>query len=149
MAYAFFHLPSDASPALAAGLNDFLRCHKVIRITREWSQEGAWAFCVEYVEGQINGRQEGATTKVDYKEVLTPEQFQIFARLRTLRKTLSERDGQPVFAIFTNAQLAEIAQRGCQNLNDLKEIAGIGEARTAKYGADVLLAVHGGERGAA
>jgi superfamily II DNA helicase RecQ len=144
MAFAFFQLPTDASPEVAAPLNAFLRAHRVVRVTRQWCEAGkesSWAFCVEYVDGTALGGTAfpgGVTAKVDYKEVLPPEQFEVFARLRTLRKTLSEREGQPVFAIFTNAQLAEIVQRGCQTLDDLKAIAGIGEARVAKYGAEVL-----------
>jgi superfamily II DNA helicase RecQ len=142
MAFAFFQIPTDASPEVAAPLNGFLRAHRVVRVTRQWCEAGpesSWAFCVEYVEG--TGFPSAVTAKVDYKDVLPPEQFEVFARLRTLRKTLSEREGQPVFAIFTNAQLAEIVQRGCQTLEDLKAIAGIGEARVAKYGAEVLAAL--------
>lgn len=145
MAYAFFEIPTDASAEVAAPLNAFLRTHRVVRVTRQWREAGkesAWAFCVEYADGPVATAP--VTTKVDYKEVLPPEQFEVFARLRTLRKTLSEREGQPVFAVFTNAQLAEIAQRGCQTLEELKEIAGIGEARVAKYGAEVLAAVQPG-----
>jgi superfamily II DNA helicase RecQ len=143
MPFAFFQLPTDASPEVAAPLNAFLRSHRVVRVTRQWceaGQESSWAFCVEYLDGPppAGGAFPGATAKIDYREVLPAEQFEVFARLRTLRKTLSEREGQPVFAIFTNAQLAEIVQRGCQTLEDLKAIAGIGEARVAKYGAEVL-----------
>jgi superfamily II DNA helicase RecQ len=149
MAFAFFELPPDASPALAGELNQFLRTHKVVRLTREWKEAGKesmWAFCVEYTEGSVpagNGGG-GGMAKVDYKEVLPPEQFEVFARLRVLRKTLAERDGQPVFAIFTNAQLAEIVQRGCKSQSELKSIAGIGDARIAKYGAEVLATLAGG-----
>jgi len=89
------------------------------------------------------------TTKVDYKETLPPEQFEVFARLRTLRKSLAEREGQPVFAIFTNAQLAEISQRGCRTLAEIKAIPGIGESRVAKYGAEVLAALGTAEGGGA
>lgn len=149
MPFAFFQIPADASFELAAPLNAFLRRHRVVRVNREWSATGQgshWAFCVEYLDGPATAGTDTPMAKVDYKELLPPEQFEVFARLRSLRKTLSERDGQPVFAIFTNAQLAEIAQRGCQTLAELKTIAGIGEARITKYGAEVLsaLAASGG-----
>jgi superfamily II DNA helicase RecQ len=146
MPFAFFQIPTDASPEVAAPLNGFLRAHRIVRVTRQWCEAGresTWAFCVEYVDGTAFPG--AVTAKIDYREVLPPEQFEVFARLRTLRKTLSEREGQPVFAIFTNAQLAEIVTRGCQTLEDLKAIAGIGEARVAKYGAEVLAALHPAE----
>jgi superfamily II DNA helicase RecQ len=139
MPFAFFDIPIDASPEVAAPLNAFLRAQRIVRVTRQWCEAGkesTWAFCVEYLDSA--GVSGAVTAKVDYKDVLPPEQFEVFARLRTLRKTLSEREGQPVFAIFTNAQLAEIVRRGCQTLEDLKTITGIGEARVAKYGAEVL-----------
>lgn len=141
MAFAFFQVPTDAGAELARPLNAFLATHQIVRVTRQWCEAGresAWAFCVEYLQGPGSGFGLAATAKVDYREVLPPEQFEVFARLRTLRKTLSEREGQPVFAIFTNAQLAEMAQRGCQTVEELKAIPGIGEARAAKYGTEVL-----------
>ena len=72
--------------------------------------------------------------KVDYKELLTPEQFAVFARLRDLRKELATRDAVPVYNVFTNEQLAEIVKRDCATLAQMQEIAGIGEARVGKYG---------------
>jgi superfamily II DNA helicase RecQ len=141
MPFAFFQVPSDASAEVAAPLNAFLRSHRIVRVIRQWCEAGkesAWAFCVEYLDGPGVPGMGGLPAKVDYREVLPPEQFEVFARLRTLRKALSEREGQPVFAIFTNAQLAEIVQRECRTVEDLRAIAGIGEARAAKYGAEVL-----------
>ena len=139
MAFAFFQLPANAGPELAAPLNSFLGTHRVVRVTREWCPAGTdsyWAFCVEYMEGAPAAGT--VTTKVDYKAVLPPEQFEVFARLRTLRKALAEREGQPVFAVFSNQQLADIVRRDCRTLDDLKGVPGIGESRVEKYGTEVL-----------
>ncbi|HAV33381.1 MAG TPA: hypothetical protein DCX79_15355, partial [Planctomycetaceae bacterium] len=43
--------------------------------------------------------------RVDYRDVLTEEQFSIFAKLRVLRKDLSERDKVPPYSIFNNEHL--------------------------------------------
>lgn len=138
MPFSFFSIPAAAAPEAAAGLNAFLRSHRVLRVTQQWhEQAGAWAFSVEYLDGPAAASLPGGD-KVDYKEALPPEQFAVFARLRTLRKKISDREGTPVFAVFSNAQLAEIAQRGCQTLADLRGIAGVGDSRVAKYGAEVL-----------
>ena len=48
--------------------------------------------------------------KVDYKEILTPEQFAVFARLRELRKEIASREAVPVYTIFTNEQLSQMVQ---------------------------------------
>ncbi len=143
MAYAFFQISARASPEAAEPLNHVLRTRRVVHVTRQWCDAGSesfWAFCVEYTDAV---EPDGATTRIDYREVLPPPQFELFVRLRSLRKTLAEREKQPVFAIFTNAQLAEFVQRGCRSLEEIRAIPGVGESRVAKYGAEVLAILKG------
>lgn len=122
-------------------LNAFLRGHRVVRVEREFVDEGSnsfWAFCVEYLSGpEVTPRVFG---KVDYKEVLTPEQFSRFARLRALRKELSDKEAIPPYAVFTNEQLAEMAKLEPASKTGMQGIPGIGTARVEKYG-EVFLAV--------
>ncbi|MEL3910416.1 MAG: HRDC domain-containing protein [Treponema sp.] len=47
----------------------------------------------------------------DYKEVLKPDVFELFSYLRDERKKLAEQAGIPVYAVVTNAQLAQIAEK--------------------------------------
>lgn len=50
MPFAFFKMPCDAGADVAASLNDFLRSHKIMTVTRQWLEAGGdsgWAFCVE------------------------------------------------------------------------------------------------------
>ena len=49
---------------------------------------------------------------MDYREVLNPEQFAAFVKLRTLRQTISKEEAVPVYVIFTNEQLAAMGQNG-------------------------------------
>ena len=64
--------------------------------------------------------------------------FTVFARLRELRKDLANKEGVPVYAVFTNEQLAEIARRRASCLSHLKDIDGIGDSRAGKYGQAVI-----------
>lgn len=80
----------------------------------------------------------GARGSVDYRDVLSAEEFGLYARLRDLRKQLADRDGVPPYAVFTNEQLATIVQTRASSLTRLKDIDGIGEARIGKYGAAVV-----------
>jgi hypothetical protein len=41
---------------------------------------------------------------VDYREVLKPEEFEVFSRLREWRKAVAEKEGIPVYAVLTNGQ---------------------------------------------
>ncbi len=142
MAYRTFRLSAGSTEAETQIFNDFLRSHRVLAIQKEWlsqAVEGGWSFCVEYEEGAAaRPAASGQVGKIDYREVLPPEQFEVFARLRSLRKALAERDAVPVFTVFTNAQLAEMVKMPARTVADLAKIDGIGEARVAKYGKEVL-----------
>ena len=134
MALKFFRIPVEGGSAPEAELNSFLAGHKVVRLTRELverEQAPAWAICVDYLEGgfaasPVAARGKGGSSKVDYRDVLSVEDFALFAKLREQRKVLSEKEGVPVYAVFTNEQLAEIAKARPASRAALGEIAGIG-----------------------
>lgn len=153
MPYAFFRVPAAPEPGAVEELNRFLRGHSVLAVQREWVSAGDasfWAFCVQYAEqGAAVKSGGGGGPKVDYKEILSEVEFVRYVKLRDLRKQLADRDGVPVFAVFTNEQLAEMAKRIPKNPADLKKIPGLGEARAAKHGADVVAALANNETGEA
>ena len=76
--------------------------------------------------------------KVDYKELLGDYEFTLYSRLRDLRKRLAEQQGVPLYALFTNEQLAAMVQRRVSTPGQLQEIEGVGEARVEKYGHNFL-----------
>ena len=85
--YRFFLIPVRQSGPAEEELNGFLRSHRVLNVDRQWVDEGSesfWSFCVDYLETGQDGRaaQGGASErgKVDYREVLSPEQFALFGR---------------------------------------------------------------------
>ena len=125
-------------------MNAFLRSHRVLAVKKEFVPDGEnsfWTFCVEYLDGVGGGSappQLPGRPKVDYKEVLKPEEFEVFSRLRDWRKTVAEQEGVPVYVVFTNEQLAAMVKQRVSTKAALKEIEGVGEARVEKYGAAVL-----------
>jgi ATP-dependent DNA helicase RecQ len=64
----------------------------------------------------------------------------LFAKLKALRKTLADRENVPPFVIFHDAALREICRVRPTNLQELRRVRGIGEAKLAKYG-DALLEI--------
>jgi len=58
-----------------------------------------------------------------------------------VRKKIAEEEGVPVYAIFTNAQLAEIVKREMKDLSELATIEGIGKTRIEKYGERLFRAL--------
>ena len=123
-------------------LNAFLSQHRVLSLDRQFLHDGAasaWAICVTYVDGEAPARTpKKAPGRVDYREVLPDAEFAVFSKLRALRKALAERDGVPPYAVFTNEQLAAMVQRKIQDTTELASLSGVGQARVAKYGQDVL-----------
>lgn len=75
---------------------------------------------------------------LDYRELLSADEFQIFVRLRTLRKERAERDGVPVYSVFTNEQLAAMARGKVRSAAELARLSGVGKARIERYGPEFL-----------
>lgn len=142
--FKFFAIPAAGSAEMEAEVNGFLRGHRAVTVQRELVREGGaafWALCVEFLEGSPTvGRGNRGTGKarIDYKEVLSEEDFAIFSKLRDKRKEFAESEAIPVYAVCTNEQLAEMAKMRCDSLAALKEIDGFGEAKGEKYGQAFL-----------
>ncbi|MEZ4528394.1 MAG: hypothetical protein R2941_20975 [Desulfobacterales bacterium] len=82
--YRFFTIPVKYEEEAQAELNDFLKTVRLITVHRELvCQEGQhfWAIAVEYAGGGSKGGQEPGGNigkkKIDYREVLSPEDFSI------------------------------------------------------------------------
>jgi superfamily II DNA helicase RecQ len=67
-------------------------------------------------------------------------EFDVFSNLRQLRKDMAQAEAVPVYALFTNEQLAQMVQRRCRTKSDLLGIEGVGEAKVEKY-SDRLLPI--------
>lgn len=147
-----------------AEFNHFCAQQRVVRVERQFVADGAqsfWALCVDAAEGagplpddlkRGNSRRATSATSAasvasapdapanrqDYKALLSEADFAVFALLRHWRKTQAEADGVPLYAVLTNEQLAQVAQRRCGTLTELAAIEGVGPARIERYGAAVL-----------
>jgi superfamily II DNA helicase RecQ len=134
MQFGFFSIPTDGDSVITEELNRFLRSHRVVSVQKELTQRDTspcWRLCVEYLDVSPNasGSQAKRGSRIDYKEVLSGEDFAVFARLRDIRKEMAAAEGLPVYAVCTNEQLAEMATRRPTSLTELKEIEGLGEAK--------------------
>ncbi len=129
MPYKIFQVPSYGCTDTEQALNDFLGSHRILCVAREFVNAGTnsfWTFCVDYMDqgsggkGNASGRRRN---RIDYQEVLEPDEFALFARLRDLRKDLSESEGIPVYAVFTNEQLAQVVQKRVTSKESLHAIS--------------------------
>lgn len=137
----FFAISALAPEQSALELEAFISSHRVLAIDRHLVQDGSasyWAVCVTYQQSAPGTAKTSKRGRVDYREILSEQDFALFARLRDLRKSLAQREAVPPYAIFTNEQLAAIATERPTNAKGLSAIAGVGPARVDKYGDAVL-----------
>lgn len=66
----------------------------------------------------------------------------LFDNLREARAALAKKANVPAYVIFHDKTLVEIAQAKPQNLDEMLEISGIGQAKLDKYGAAFLNVIH-------
>jgi ATP-dependent DNA helicase RecQ len=69
---------------------------------------------------------------------LTPEAAKVFERLREWRAGTAREQNVPAYVIFHDATLRQIATEKPSTLSRLSSINGVGEAKLAKYGQQIL-----------
>ena len=127
-------------------MNRFLRGHQVLQVHREFVDGGTssacWCFCVEFEEASArSGSPRTPRKKVDYKEVLSEETFALFARLRAARKKMAEEEDVPAYVIFTDEQLAGMAELDGLSPQTMKNVKGVGSGKIEKYAERLLAAL--------
>lgn len=134
MQFKQFFLPAGDDGSALEECNRFLRAHKVLTVDRQFTTYdggSGWAILIHYLQGTTKEGQK--KSRIDYREQLSPEDFTLFSELRNQRKTMAEQEGLPVYAIFSNEQLAQIARGRITNRTDLAKLEGVGESKVEKY----------------
>jgi superfamily II DNA helicase RecQ len=141
MRFRLFQYALPADPELP-DLNAFLASCRVAAVSHHivpQSSGGLLLFVVETVANVATTKAGGnPSVRVDYRELLSAEEFATFSRLRTERRRIAEAEGVPVYTIFSNAQLADMVRKRVRTTAALGEIEGVGKARVDKYAPRVL-----------
>ena len=138
MQYKMFTIPSSGSSDQEEEMNRFLRSHRIVSVTKEF-MESFWCFCVEYVQdGKPSPEIERSAGRIDYRDVLSEEDFTYYARIRDLRKALACQNGVPVYTVCTNEQMAQMVQNRCTTQSALQKIPGFGESKIKNYSESFL-----------
>ncbi|MCM1170445.1 MAG: HRDC domain-containing protein [Bacteroides sp.] len=150
MQLKIFDITSVGSDERMEEVNKFLRSVKVLDIDRQFyfssDKVGHWSLMVTYLPQQGTLPSSGLfekREKVDYKSVLSEADFEKFSKLRAIRKQLAEADAVPAYAVFTDAELAQIARLPNIDAPSVLKISGIGEKRIEKYGSLICARYNG------
>ncbi len=89
--FKFFHIPITQFEESEGELNGFLRSVRALTIHKEFLSQGTssmWCLAMEYLpySGDKEYKKGENRSKVDYREILSPEDFALFVRLREWRK---------------------------------------------------------------
>jgi len=138
--YISFYVSPFGEKSVTDELNAFLRSHRIVNVEKrliDGERGTGWVFLVEYgIDGGKSAS--NSTQRIDYREVLNEAEYALFEKLRNLRKDIAEKTGIPVYAVFTNDQLAVMIKKPPKTSKDMLSIAGIGESRVKQYGEAFL-----------
>ncbi len=141
MQYAIFTIAVVSGQEEQENMNKFLRSHKIVKVDKElinYSDSSYWTFCITYLQSPLSEQSPVSREKVDYKEVLDERAFKMFSDLRALRKQIAQNDAVPAYAVFTDAELAEMTALPLFDEKHLQSISGIGSKRVEKYGQTII-----------
>jgi superfamily II DNA helicase RecQ len=140
MAYRVFQYALPGACDLG-DLNGFLASQRVVEVRQHLVSgvQGATLVFVVQTDGGGSGAEvRPGVKKVDWRAELSGDDFAVFCRLRDERKRMAEAEGVPVYTLFSNEQLADLARRRPATLGAMGETGGVGTARLEKYGARLL-----------
>lgn len=148
MPYAHFLIPAEGGEA-EKRFDQFIASHAILKVEQRFVErsEGLfWCYAVHYHSKQAEPTDSTPTWKkrelgkdrIDYEKELSPEDFALYVKLRDWRAETAAEAAIPVFSIFHNATLAEIAKRRPNDSKELQKIPKVGEGKAEKYGEVVL-----------
>ncbi len=140
--HRFFCIPARDPDLAQEEYNRFLKTIVASEIRSEFVLEGKnsyWSVSVEYaVDLKAKPESESWPSGKDYKDILSPEDFDLYLKLKTWRKQVAAAEKITLYNIFSNEQLAVIAEKRVATKAGLKKIKGVGEAKVRQYGDAVI-----------
>ena len=150
MPYRIFSIMIPLDESGQKELNAFCGSHRLVTVTHHPVERDGIpyeVFVVEYLDGANDAsapvERGGNHATVDYKKLLSEDDYAVYLRLHKLRKAFATKEAVEVFVIFTNNQLADMAKARCKTLEEMGKIQGVGKARLDKYGKAFLAAIQG------
>ena len=137
MQIKLFTMPTFGGEAVEEELNKFLRSHRILQLERHFvaEQGGYWAMLVEYADGDpvAEAPPQGRGQRKDPTTGMADEVKARFNPYRDVRKELAAQRGIPPYLVFTNEELASLAQLPVLNEETARGLKGIAPQRMKDY----------------
>jgi ATP-dependent DNA helicase RecQ len=78
------------------------------------------------------------TGRLDVASLTTPEEFDLFERLRSLRFEIARAEGMPAYIVFSDATLRDMAVKRPRTDEEFLEVSGVGTVKLERYGKAFL-----------
>lgn len=136
MQIKIFNLPLLSYAAEEDALNKFLRSHRILQISKSLVSEngGFWTVLVEYMEGDQAEVSVSRRNNRDYSKELSPKEYERYSKYREIRKEIADEKSIPPYLVFTNEELAVLAQYEVLTKDILAGIQSIPARRIRDYG---------------
>jgi ATP-dependent DNA helicase RecQ len=83
-------------------------------------------------------RQSQEAARKDWRAELDTQSQRIYDEFRLWRGRKAKQEGLPPYLILNNRELAELVMKHPANITQLREIEGIGEAKSKRWGEEML-----------
>ncbi len=80
----------------------------------------------------------GAPGAIPAPAAAQPVEDSLMAALKATRWKLAQEEGVPLYVIFSNATLADMARRRPRTIEEFLEVSGVGQVKAEKYGRAFL-----------
>jgi ATP-dependent DNA helicase RecQ len=144
-----FGVGADVSEGEWRGVVRQLLAQQLLRVEGEYHTLALTPGSAQVLSGQrqvmlrrdpdrVRAPRAAKSTPAAARAELTPESATTFETLRGWRAASAKEQGKPAYVIFHDATLRDIAARRPATLDELSTINGVGAAKLAQYGQQIL-----------
>ncbi|MBN1654524.1 MAG: HRDC domain-containing protein [Deltaproteobacteria bacterium] len=123
-------------------LQEFANGREILNVYEHFffhDQIPRWVLLISYRDSEISlGEHGNFDKKKDWRADLSDEERILYDGIRRWRNNRAQREGRPPYILLTNQQMAEIAKKRPKTVEALREIPGVGEAKAAGFGSELV-----------
>ena len=137
MQIKIFMMPLSDIERSEAEANKFLRSHRILQTDRQFCPDGGgyWTLLAQYLDGDPAAEVPPAHRReqTDPTVGLSEAEREKYERLKAIRREVAKRDAVAAYMVFTNHELAMLAQLPVLDEETTRKVKGIAPRRLSDY----------------